>query len=115
MVEWCLGLPIDLLTAGGRDRALARDAFVDRLPTEIRNRSSKGDLTAFLGRQIVADLPFLRDHLLDGRLVQQGVIDRTRLEAALDRDRIQWQGGFAELSLAAVIESWVRHWEARLV
>lgn len=112
VAEWCLGLSIPLLTAGGEDRGLARAAFENRLPPMVRHRRSKGDLTAFLGRQVAADLPFLREHLLDGRLVQKGLIDRDRLEAALHRDRIQWQGGFAGLTLAAVIESWVRRWEA---
>ena len=76
-VELALGLSVPLLTDDGRaDRRLARAAFADRLPPEILHRRSKGEMTAYFGRQAAASIPFLRDHLLGGRLAARGLIDR---------------------------------------
>lgn len=114
VVELCLSLPTWVLATGGRDRGLARQAFAARLPPAIVERRSKGDYTAFFHREIAANLPFIRDYLLGGRLADLGVIDRSRLEASLDPDRLLWIGGPPELSRVLVVEAWVRRWERRL-
>lgn len=113
VVELALGLSVPLLTDDGQaDRRLARTAFADRLPPEILHRRSKGEMTAYFGRQAAASLPFLRAHLLDGRLASRGIIDRGRTEALLDVDRLLWKGSVPDFTMAAVTESWVRRWEA---
>ncbi len=114
VVEYCLGLPIGLMTADGKgDRQVARAAFADRLPPQILTRRSKGELTAYFGRQAAVSLPFLRDHLLGGRLAEKGLIDKGRTEALLDADRLMWKGGAPDFTLASVTESWIRRWESR--
>lgn len=113
VVELALGLSVPLLTDDGRgDRRLARAAFADRLPPEILHRRSKGEMTAYFGRQAAASIPFLRNHLLEGRLAARGLIDRGRTEALLDPDRLLWKGSVPDFTMAAVTESWVRRWEA---
>ncbi|MBC1183286.1 MAG: hypothetical protein DI531_09755 [Brevundimonas sp.] len=113
VVELALGLSVPMLTDDGEaDRRLARAAFADRLPPEILHRRSKGEMTAYFGRQAAASLPFLRAHLLDGRLASRGIIDRGRTEALLDVDRLLWKGSVPDFTMAAVTESWVRRWEA---
>jgi asparagine synthase (glutamine-hydrolysing) len=114
MLELCLSLPTMQLTAGRRGRDLARRAFGDRLPEMVRERRSKGDLSADFGRALAASLPALRAHLLDGRLAAEGVIDRERTDAVLDADHLAWRGDYGDVMTAAAIESWVRVWEARL-
>ena len=114
VVEACLSLPTPQLTLGRRDRALARLAFRDRLPAEIADRRSKGEMTAYYGRRIAASLDVLRPWLLDGRLAALGLIDRSAAEVALDEDSLIWRGGFAEIMITAALESWVREWEGRL-
>src|SRR5581483_7615216 len=42
LMELCLRIPTYVLTQGGWDRAVARRAFYDDLPPEIRNRRHKG-------------------------------------------------------------------------
>jgi asparagine synthase (glutamine-hydrolysing) len=42
LIELCLSIPDDQYLRGGRMRALARDAFADRLPADILNESRKG-------------------------------------------------------------------------
>lgn len=114
VVEHCLGVPSDQLTLGPRDRGLARMAFSDRLPVEIRDRRSKGDLSVFYGRLIRASLPTLKALLIDGRLVEAGVLDRDQLETDLDDHRLLWSEGANQPLLAAVIEAWARHWMGRI-
>jgi asparagine synthase (glutamine-hydrolysing) len=113
LLEWSMRVPSPVLTGGRMDRFLARTTFSDRLPDPIAWRMSKGDYTATFEREAAASLPFLRAHLLDGLLVQHGVLDRSRTETLLDRDRLMWAGGSGALTNAALVESWLRRWKAR--
>jgi asparagine synthase (glutamine-hydrolysing) len=114
VVEACLALPTPQLTLGRRDRALAREAFADRLPHAIVTRRSKGEMTAFYGRMIAEGLDVLRPWLLDGRLAAMGLIDREAAEVALTRESLAWRGGYVDIMVTAAIEGWVRAWERRL-
>lgn len=114
VVEHCLSLPTTLLTQARRDRALARDAFTGLVPNMITERRWKGDLTAYFGRMIADSLDLLRPFLLEGRLADLGILDRDVLDSALRPESLAWRGGYGEIMTAAVTESWVRSWEARL-
>jgi asparagine synthase (glutamine-hydrolysing) len=114
VVEACLSLSASQLTYGARDRGLVRRAFADRLPASILERRSKGDMTAFYGRMIAANLAVLRPWLLDGRLAAEGLIDRDEVAPRLSADSLIWKGGYSEIMVAAAMEGWVRTWEARL-
>lgn len=113
LVEWTMRIPSPVL-AGTTDRHLARVTFQDRLPEAVAWRRSKGDYTATFEREAAASLPFLRDHLLGGLLADRGIIDRSRTEALLDRDRLMWAGGGGALTTAALVESWLRRWATRM-
>jgi asparagine synthase (glutamine-hydrolysing) len=114
VLEFALRTPVDLLVKGWRDRGLTREAFRDRLPKAIVERRSKGDLGVLHAENFVAGLPELRPFLLDGRLVQAGLIDRARLDVALDERALAQHGGHPDILHAAATEAWVRHWAARL-
>ncbi len=114
VVELGLGISSTDLTRGGRDRALVRSAFKDLLPEAIIQRRSKGDVSAFYGRTVSRNLPFLRGYLLDGRLAAHGLVDRSRLESELAHSDLLWRGNHAEVLSLALLESWVRQWQARL-
>jgi asparagine synthase (glutamine-hydrolysing) len=114
VVEACLALPIRQLTLGRRDRALARMAFADRLPPEILQRRSKGEMSAFYGRMIAGGLETLRPWLLEGRLAANGLIDRAAAEILLTPGSLIWRGGYADIMTVAAFEGWVRAWERRL-
>lgn len=86
VTEACLALPVAQLTLGRRDRALAREAFRDRLPAALVERRSKGEMTAFYGRLIADGLEVLRPWLLEGRLAAMGLIDLAGADAALTRE-----------------------------
>lgn len=110
VIELCLRIPVDLLTHGGRDRALARDAFRDRLPPGLIDRRSKGELGAYYSRAFNAGLPALRSYLLDGRLAEKGLLVPTELETALSPAHLAQFGGYGSLLRAVAVEGWVRHW-----
>ena len=114
VVEACLTIPVPMMTVGGRDRGLARRAFRDRLPSEILDRRSKGDLTRVYGRMILDSLDVLRPWILDGRLAAEGVIDRAAADVLLTRESLMWRGHYGEIMVAAAFEGWVRVWERRL-
>lgn len=114
VVEWALGLPLAALAIGAQDRAFARAAFAGHLPPAIRARHGKGDLTSYFQRWAAANLPFLREHLLDGVLCAAGVLDRPVLDAILDPQVLVAENIPGDLLTAATIESWVRHWQARI-
>ena len=110
MMEACLATPVQVLTGGGHDRRLARTSFADRLPEEILNRRSKGELSVYYGRVIAANRVALRDHLLGGLLARERLIDTDQIEAALQIEHLIWQGGYIELMSLALVESWARSW-----
>lgn len=111
VIEACLALPASLLTTGGRERGLARHAFRNRLPAEIIERRSKGDMTRTYGRMIHDSLDVLRPWLIDGRLAALGVIDAAATDRELTRETLLWRGKYSTIILAAAFEAWVRTWE----
>jgi len=113
LIEWALKTPVPLLASGGRDRALARMTFADRLPEAVATRRGKGDYGTYFNRQVAANLPFLRSYLLDGRLASEGILDRASMEARLHTDTLRWQGGAPEILSAVSTEAWVRRWARR--
>ena len=114
VVELCLSIPAPILAIGDLDRPFARAAFADRLPTVVRHRRWKGDLSVFFAQSMAQSLPFLRPFLMEGRLASHGLIDPARLEPILHRDELIWFDHAGELTIAFVLEAWARWWEAAL-
>ena len=110
VMELCLRIPTYVLTQGGWDRAVARRAFYHDLPPEIRNRRNKGGIEEHLRRTLEHNRGFLRELLLDGALVREGVVDRARLAEVLSGRASRIAAGSGELFEYAGIESWLRSW-----
>jgi asparagine synthase (glutamine-hydrolysing) len=113
VIEAVLAIPTHVLAPDDRDRGLARDAFADRLPASIRQRRGKGEASRYYSRAVVANLPFLRELLLDGELAKAGLLDRAALEIALDEDHLLWADAARPPILYASVEAWLRHWRAQ--
>lgn len=112
VMEACLAVPSWLWCQGGRNRAIARDAFRPDLPPAITNRISKGGPDGF-GAQIVrAYRKQIRERLLDGALSRHGVIDRAALAQHLDDPRPG--GGTDQVRVLELLEAeaWINHWQA---
>lgn len=114
VMEATLAAPVIDLARGGRGRALARDAFAAQIPASVRERRSKGVLTAYHGRMILRSLSAIRPFLLDGRLAQEHILDQDFTEAMLDPDRLIYEGDYPRLFETIVLEAYVRHWEGRI-
>lgn len=113
VLEHCLAIPVPDLTEGGRDRALARRAFADRLPVSVRERRDKGEFSAYYARVVADSLDFLRSYLLDGELVAQGLIERSAMDRRLRLEVLIWQAESAAILAAVTVEAWVRCWRRR--
>ena len=112
LMELCLRIPTYVLTHGGWDRAVARRAFYEDLPPEIRNRRHKGGIEEHLRRTLEHNRAFLRELLLDGALVREGIVDRARLAEVLSGRATRIAAGPGELLEYAGIEAWLRGWGA---
>uniref|UniRef100_B0T9D6 asparagine synthase (glutamine-hydrolyzing) n=1 Tax=Caulobacter sp. (strain K31) TaxID=366602 RepID=B0T9D6_CAUSK len=110
VMEACLRVPTWMANHQGRNRAVARDAFFDRLPPRVRDRQTKGGLNAFMGVAFERNRQALARHLLDGRLVQRGLIDAVAIKSALASPVLEG-GAMNRLLYLADVESWVRSWE----
>lgn len=108
IVEHCLSIPSDCWFAGGRDRAVARAAFADRLPPEVVWRRGKGRMEALCAAAYLRQRPQLRSLLLDGRLAEMGMLNRPAIEAYLARDLADGEFDYFRLIEIGDTERWVR-------
>lgn len=81
--ELMLSIPTYTVLDGGASRGLARRAFADILPTQIRKRQIKGTGSAFYQQVVRNNRTYLLDQLADGLLVREGYLDRAKLIACL--------------------------------
>lgn len=110
LMELCLRIPLDVLTLGGWDRAIARRAFHAALPAQIRNRRNKGGIEAHMRVTVERNRALLREVLLEGELVRAGLLVRPALERALAGSaEIKTQSG--ELLDYACLEAWLGCWQ----
>jgi asparagine synthase (glutamine-hydrolysing) len=112
IVELCLRLPSYLLVNGGRDRALARQAFAADLPAQIVQRRSKGGLEEYAKAALMQNLDFVRGMLLDGALVRAGLLDRHKLEEVLSGRPTTIAAQMGELHEYLGVEAWLSRWSA---
>ncbi len=110
LVELCLRIPSYILTINGWDRGLARLAFADDLPQEIRFRTSKGATGNYVSRIYVENLSFLRGFILDGILAKKEFMDRKRLEETLTAESIEQVGNLRPLMKLIATEAWLQRW-----
>jgi asparagine synthase (glutamine-hydrolysing) len=114
LMELCLRIPTYLLTQGGWDRAVARRAFYEELPAEIRNRRHKGGIEEQARLTVQHNRALLQELLLDGELVRTGIIDRAKLAEVLSGRATRIAAGAGELLEYAGIEAWLGRWRSRL-
>lgn len=110
LIELCLRIPVYMLLAGGRGRGLARRAFHDVLPAAIIGREQKGQTTHAALELFRRSTPFLRTLLLDGRLVNQGLLDRGALEIALTPEAPITPAALFPLFACIAAEAWLHGW-----
>jgi asparagine synthase (glutamine-hydrolysing) len=110
LIELCLRIPIDILITGGRDRAIAREAFRGDLPPSLIRRRAKGGLEDHLKTVIVNNASVVRALLLDGQLASHGLIERQKVEEALTTAPTGSATMMSELYRYVSLEAWLQSW-----
>jgi asparagine synthase (glutamine-hydrolysing) len=95
-----------------QDRAVARTAFANALPTEILNRGlGKGGPDLWAKDVVENNSQFLREFLLEGILARQGLLDRTKLEAVLSPRIAKSSAIVGDIFAKLYIEAWLRKFQ----
>lgn len=108
--ETALQIPTYTLLAGGMSRGLARIAFADLLPDDIRKRQNKGTGHYFYQQVVRRNRAYLRERLADGLLVRHNYLDRDRLLACLALEDPSVMVAPANLLTCLSAEIWLQHW-----
>jgi asparagine synthase (glutamine-hydrolysing) len=87
---------------------MARRAFADVLPAPILRRQWKDRPLLFVPAVISRNVDYLRETLLDGVLVKEGILDRKALELSLDRGPTRSAALGAEIISHLDLELWIR-------
>ena len=111
LLELCLSIPTWLWAKGGRNRALARDAFAADLPQSLLARTSKSGPDSFIRLAFHHHRSAIRELLLDGLIARNGLLDRARVEAAFELDTSLDGSTIYRLLDLAEAETWVRSWQ----
>lgn len=110
IIELCLQIPGYILAHNGRARGLVREAFEGDVPEKIIRRYSKGGTTSYFNRILVKNAAFLRELLLDGVLVREGMLDRCALTKQLSERELLIGNGLRPILNAARAETWLSAW-----
>jgi asparagine synthase (glutamine-hydrolysing) len=111
LMETCLRIPTYILSTGGRDRAIARHAFEKELPRQIFTRRTKGLIDSLLMQLLRNNLSFVRELMLEGLLVKEGLLDRRRVETVLeDRHGMVGPEAMELVAFHLSTEAWLRSW-----
>lgn len=110
--ELMLQIPTHTILMDGVSRGLARHAFADLLPEEIRKRQVKGTGSYFYQDLLRRNRSVLRERLLDGVLVREGYLDRHKLLDCLAREEPFLVIPSATLLAYLAAEIWLEQWTA---
>lgn len=111
LVETCLSVAPYLMSAHAQDRALAREAFGENLPPAVLKRQHKGDTTRFVAEMLRRNLPFAREMLVNGQLVERGVLAPDVVMQLVSSDSMLDGMRKARLMRSLAAELWLRRVE----
>lgn len=112
IVEACLAIPSWQWREGGRDRAMARTAFAERLPAAIVERRVKGTPDPFCSEIVRRRRDELRERLMDGQLAAHGILDPGAIEEALRPGRPTASEQNVRLLELVNVEAWATAWSS---
>ncbi len=108
LLELCLRIPTWLHAAYGRDRAIARDAFAPDLPSEVVQRTWKGSADRHLRDMLINNIAKIRELLLGGELIKEGILERKRVVSALSLAPTKHTSHATEMFGYLSTEIWLR-------
>lgn len=110
VIELLMRIPIYTHFQDGRDRGLARRAFVNEVPEPILRRLWKDRAPGFHDELLERQRAFLKETLLDGTLVGSGLLNRALLEEVLSSGPTKNTVYPGEVFRHLDSELWARHW-----
>jgi asparagine synthase (glutamine-hydrolysing) len=108
VLELALRLPTYTLLLGGVSRGLARRAFADLLPTQVKNRTIKGTSVTFLHHLMRQNMGLVRETLIDGVLVRDNFLDRAKTAAYLTEGQTFQTVDLMQVMAYLSAEVWLR-------
>jgi asparagine synthase (glutamine-hydrolysing) len=87
-----------------------RTAFADLLPSQIRNRQVKGSGTPFAQNLIRNNLDFFREHLSQGVLAREGIIDRQKVIRCFASEEPFLVANAPTILSCMAAEVWLQKW-----
>ena len=113
LLELCLRIPSWLWMLGGRDRAVARDAFAGLVPDCVLRRRVKGSLQSLLYRSFEQLREEMRERLVSGELARAGIVNPDAIVDALTSNA--WMSDLVQLRISEMValELWLESWRSR--
>lgn len=108
VIEACLRAPSWMWFRGGQNRAVARQAFADRLPSNVLNRKSKSTFTAYLGAIYRREGGELLRFLTEGQLQAYGILDADALRNLGRANAPADETSFMRMLQLCAVENWMR-------
>lgn len=110
LIELSLRTPTYVFCYGGSDRALERDAFADIIPKSVARRLNKGFINHSANASLVQDFVYIRDLVLNGGCMKQGILDRKTVEELLTPEHLLQGKGLGSVMDLVAVESWLAAW-----
>ncbi|MGF7156088.1 asparagine synthase (glutamine-hydrolyzing) [Novosphingobium gossypii] len=107
VVEACLKVPSWWWYEGGRNRAIARQAFEQRLPPEVTMRQTKGSPDGYVAEIYAQHRTTVRAMLLDGELRRRGLLDVAAIDAVTRADSVAIGTSYDRLLQLSQVEAWL--------
>ncbi len=111
IMETVLSITSPQWIRSGVDRAVAREAFADRLPSKLLRRKTKGGPGGFAAQLYMAKRLEIRSFLLDGLLARERLIDREQIEVVTALDEGEPPADYLRLLILSDAEAWARSWD----
>ncbi len=110
VIETCLRIPTYILTHGGKDRGLARQAFSELVAPEVIRRETKGGINNHYQRFFLQNIEYIKTMLLEGYLVREKILDQRKLEQALSGNDIYLEANPSQILSFLCTEVWLQQW-----
>lgn len=108
VMEACLKIPTWMWISDGRNRAVARAAFADKLPDGVLNRRSKGTYTSYMSAIYTQNRVNMRQFLKDGQLTSHDLLDWHALDAFFDAELAPRDLSFVRIFDLCMFENWIQ-------
>lgn len=112
IAELCFAIPSYVHQFNGRERGLARYAFADCVPRQIRLRRFKAVGSPYFHDSVRHNRKNLEELLLGGLLASKGFLDTRAIENTLRDPSIEATDTYTRILHLAGVEVWARAWES---